>query len=208
MKSYIEKVDEFNHPNLNYLKEYFDNFENSQSLFPSALIFTLYKKENFKRYDYNQIDDLYESQLKNKISNKVFDKIYELVDYIKELYDIDILWLRLYNPQAYIEFHIDETSNKHCITLNGNERFFNYESAKSNYADNMLYTKKINEYSKDIDKFNEFFIEHNPEHNRIVNIESNSVYCFNFSLHSFYNGSDKLRVNLIFEKEDTRYNKK
>lgn len=208
MKSYIEKVDTFDHHNLVYLKEYFNNFKNSEELFPGVMIFTLYKKNDFKRYEYNKIDDLYESQIKNKIDNIVLDKIYELVDYVKELYDIDILWLRFYNPKTFIEFHMDETSNKHCITLNGDERFFNYESSKANYADNILYTKKIKEYSNDIDKFNEFFVNHNPEHNRIVNIESNSVYCFNYSLHSFYNGSDKLRVNLIFEKEDTRYHKK
>ena len=208
MKSSIEKISEINHPNLEIMRNYFENYKNSKKDFPGAMVFTVYKKKGFEKYDYNIEDDLYNGHLKMKVDKEIIDKIYEFSDFLKQIYDIDILWLRFYNPKSYIEFHVDETSNKHCITLCGDEKFYNYESKQISSSNNILYTKKLNEFSTEIEKFNQFFLEHNPENNRIINFEPNNVYCFNFSLHSFYNDSEKLRVNFIFEKGDSRFSDK
>ena len=67
-----------------------------------------------------------------------------------------------------------------------------------------MYTEKMKENINNIDVFNEFFLNFSPEHNKIRILKTNEVYTFGKSMHNFFNDSDKLRVNFVFETEEGR----
>jgi hypothetical protein len=49
----------------------------------------------------------------------------------------------------------------------------------------------------DLDNFNEYFLS--LGNSKIINLEKNSVYTFGNTIHTFVNGSDKLRCAFVFE---------
>lgn len=111
----------------------------------------------------------------------------------------------VYSPTSYLNFHWDHGKNRHIISLNRNDRFFNYENnhlirhnaqSKCN-----LYNEKLIELKDDIDSFNEFFIK-DSDLSSIHILDTKSVYVFGNSLHTFVNGSNKLRLALVFEIMD------
>ena len=108
----------------------------------------------------------------------------------------------VYSPTSFLNFHWDHGKNRHIISLNCNERFFNYENnnkirhGAQEKCD--FYNKKLLEQKDNIDSFNEFFIN-DSELSSIHVLETKSVYVFGDSLHTFVNASDKLRSALVFE---------
>ena len=107
----------------------------------------------------------------------------------------------LYQPKTNLAFHIDSIMNRHLISIFDNERFFSYECAEWNYDNVDMYTNEMNNHIDDIDTFNTFFTSFSSK-NKLKILKSNEVYVFNNSIHNFFNGSDKLRVNFVFETND------
>lgn len=107
----------------------------------------------------------------------------------------------IYPPKKFLNFHKDYGLNRHVISFTQNDRFFNYE-----VDDDLLMSHnfeiKLNEkfqfHIDTIDDFNDYFV--NIDKSCKINVlNSNSVYTFGNTLHTFYNGSDKIRVNFVFE---------
>ena len=110
----------------------------------------------------------------------------------------------VYSPQSNLSFHWDHGKNRHIISLNYNERFFNYENNNivgDGQSKCNLYNEKLLEQKDNIDSFNEFFTN-DSELSNIHVLDTKSVYVFGDSLHTFVNASDKLRSALVFEVMD------
>ena len=110
----------------------------------------------------------------------------------------------VYSPQSNLSFHWDHGKNRHIISLNHNERFFNYENNNivgAGQSKCNLYNEKLLEQKDNIDSFNEFFTN-DSELSNIHVLDTKSVYVFGDSLHTFVNASDKLRSALVFEVMD------
>ena len=128
----------------------------------------------------------------------------KFVDYLKTIYNIKYLWLMIYSPTSFLNFHWDNNKNRHIISLNYNERFFNYENNNivgDGQSKCNLYNEKLLEQKDNIDSFNEFFTN-DSELSNIHVLDTKSVYVFGDSLHTFVNASDKLRSALVFEVMD------
>ena len=199
MNRSIEKKEDISHPSLDILKNYFENSTFDFKNFIPVTNFTIYKKSGIERLNKNVVENLKNSLLKNYINENIIDEIYNVRDYLVSKYDINIIWFMTYMPKAHLEFHIDNHSNRHIINIYDNDRFFNYESTNHNFYYANLYTEKMKENINNIDSFNEFFINHKPQYNSVKIIKSNGIYTFGHSIHNFFNDSDKLRVNFVFE---------
>jgi hypothetical protein len=199
MEKEIKKVADIAHPSLNILKEYFENLNYDFNTTANSTIynFTLYKNENSVNHKKAFIDNLYNTNYSHIIPKNIADATYEFTEYLKSIYDIEIIWFMLYTPKTHLAFHIDTYSERHLVNVFENDRFFSYES--SNSADFDLYTQKMKENVNNVDVFNEFFLNYNPEHNKIRTLKSNEIYTFGLSTHNFFNDSDKLRACFVFE---------
>jgi hypothetical protein len=204
MQKEIEKVADIVHPSLDILKEYFENLNNDWSTSPISPInnFTIYKKENSINHQKETIVNLNKTIFSQIFPKEIIDNLYEFVDYLKSIYNIEIIWFMLYQPKTHLSFHIDTYSNRHLISFFENERFFTYESTDS--VDFDLYTNKMKENINSLDVFNQFYLERSPEHNKIRTLKSNEVYTFGYSMHNFFNDSDKLRACFVFEIDEVK----
>lgn len=205
----IKKIMEIEHESLDYISDFFDNFDYYNSNIDICPVGKnrndlIYYNENvsLRNYYYFPIDKSIITQFKDK---KLTDELTKFVDYLKTIYNIKYLWLMVYSPTSFLNFHWDNHKNRHIISLNNNERFFNYENndlikyfgqSKCN-----LYNEKLLEQKDNIDSFNEFFIKDSKLSNIHV-LDIKSVYVFGNSLHTFVNASDKLRSALVFEIMD------
>lgn len=204
MKRTIDRIADISHSSLDILKNYFENLELDYNNFPPVHNITLYKKQGIEKLKKNVVQDLEKTTLGSFVPKNIINEIKNFVEYLKTIYNIDIIWLMLYTPKSHLSFHVDVDSNRHIINIFDNERFFNYESSEINPSNASMYTEKLKNNIDTIDEFNKFFLNYNPSKNKIKIIESNSVYIFNSSIHSFFNGSNKLRVNFVFEIEEGR----
>ena len=204
MEKEIKKVADIAHPSLDILKEYFENlnYDWTTTAIQPVSNFPLYKKENTENHQKEAIINLNRTLFSHIFPQKIVDNINNFVDYLKSIYNIDIIWFMLYQPKTHLSFHIDNYSNRHLISVFDNERFFSYES--TGWVDFDLYTNKMKENINTIDEFNQFYLERSPEHNRIRTLNANEVYTFGHSMHNFFNDSDKLRVCFVFEIQEGR----
>jgi hypothetical protein len=204
MQKEIKKVADIAHPSLDTLKEYFENlnYDWNSTITPRIINCALYKKENSPNHQKEVVINLNKTIFSHYFTKNICDKIHEFVDYLKSIYNIDIIWFMVYPPKTHLSFHIDTYSNRHVISIFDNERFFSYESTDN--VDFDLYTNKMKENIDSIEAFNEFYLERNPEHNKIRTLNANEVYTFGNSMHNFFNDSDKLRVCFVFEIQEGR----
>jgi len=204
MEKEIKKVADIKHPALDILKEYFENLNHdfSSTALPAVSNFALYKNENSVNHKNEYTMDLNRTIYSHIIPKNIIGAIYEFTEYLKSIYNIEIIWFMLYIPKTHLAFHIDDYSDRHLINVFENDRFFSYES--SNPVNFQMYTEKMKENINNIDVFNEFFLNFSPEHNKIRTLKTNEVYTFGKSMHNFFNDSDKLRVNFVFETEEGR----
>jgi hypothetical protein len=204
MQKEIKKVADIAHPSLDILKEYFENlnYDWASTTIPPVSNYGLYRKENTINHERESIVDLNKTIFSHILPKEIIDNINEFVDYLKSIYNIEIIWFMLYQPKTHLSFHIDTYSNRHLISVFENERFFSYES--TNTTDFDLYTNKMKENINTIDDFNQFYLERSPEHNKIRTLNANEVYTFGNSMHNFFNDSDKLRVCFVFEIQEGR----
>ena len=199
MRRTIERIGDISHPSLDILKNFFENFSYDLTRYIPVTNITIYKKEGVERLMKNRVADLRRSDLGRIVPQNIIDEIYNFKDYLLSIYDVDIIWLMTYMPNTYLEFHIDTDSDRHLINVFDNDRFFNYESTDPLYDHVQMYTEKLKENIDNIDEFNKFFLEFKPEYNSIKVAKSGGIYTFGHSIHNFFNGSNKLRVNFVFE---------
>jgi hypothetical protein len=202
----IRKIMDIEHESLDYISNFFDNFDYHNSNLHICKIGEIrndliYYNENvsLRTYYHYPIDKSIIVYFKDK---KLTEELMKFVDYLKTIYNIKYLWIMVYSPQSNLSFHWDHGKNRHIISLNYNERFFNYENNNAIRGVGSLkcdlYNKKLLEQKDNIDSFNEFFIN-DSKLSSIHVLETKSVYVFGDSLHTFVNASDKLRSALVFE---------
>jgi hypothetical protein len=205
----IKKIMEIEHESLDYISNFFDNFDYYN---PNLDICSLGKIRNDLIY-YNENVSLrnnYYCPIEKSIITQFKDKkltgeLTKFVDHLKTIYNLKYLWLMVYSPTSFLNFHWDHNKNRHIISLNHNERFFNYENNNAIRRVGSLkcdlYNEKLLEQKDNIDSFNEFFIN-DSKLSSIHVLDTKSVYVFGDSLHTFVNASDKLRSALVFEIMD------
>jgi hypothetical protein len=202
----IKKIMDIEHESLDYISNFFDNFDYYNSNIDICKIGEIrndliYYNENvsLRTYYHCPIDKSIIVHFKDK---KLTEELTKFVDYLKTIYNIKYLWLMIYSPTSFLNFHWDHGKNRHIISLNRNERFFNYENnnliRNNGQTKCNLYNEKLLEQKDNIDSFNEFFTN-DSELSNIHVLDTKSVYVFGNSLHTFVNASDKLRSALVFE---------
>jgi hypothetical protein len=197
----IKKILEINHPSFNVLKDFFESFDFYSYDLPKCL------NNQFIFYDgispkQNEIVVDIENTIMGSLKNQfVIDNVIESIEYIKSIYNVKMMWLMTYPPKTRLNFHRDYGKNRQVVSFNNHERFFSYEAYSEDIMlgdHEMIINEKLKELKDDIDSFNQFFLQYD-ESCHISNLDSNSVYVFGNTMHSFINDSDKLRVNLVFE---------
>ena len=200
---------EIEHESLDYISDYFDNFDFYNSNKDVCAVGKIRNDliyynplASIRTYYYQPINTSIITQFGDK---KLVSELELFVNHLKTIYDLKYLWLMVYSPHSKLNFHFDHGKNRHVISLNRNERFFNYENnvkirhGAQDLCD--LYNKKLEEQKDDIDSFNEFFLN-NSDMSTIHILDTKSVYVFGNSLHTFVNGSNKIRSALVFEIMD------
>lgn len=122
------------------------------------------------------------------------------IDHLKKLFKIKKIWFMVYGPKTHLSFHIDVELNRHVVSFNDHENFYNYNCDKSIQKDEFdEYTKKLESCVENPDEFNHYFLNQHFK-NTIRVFKKNHVYQFNDLAHTFFNASkDKNRFNLVFE---------
>ncbi len=200
---------EIEHKSLDYISNFldvFDYYDTEKNICSVGKIRNdlIYYNENASLRN-NYYCPIEKSIIVNFKDKKLTEELNTFVDYLKTIYNIKYLWLMVYSPTSYLNFHWDHGKNRHIISLNHNERFFNYENSihLSHGVQNLcdLYNEKLEEKKDDIDSFNEFFLNES-DMSTIHILDTKSVYVFGNSLHTFVNGSNKIRSALVFEIMD------
>jgi hypothetical protein len=144
--------------------------------------------------------------------DEIINNVDEIVNYLKNNYNVKAIWITLFPPNTHIQFHFDASifltkddgsiftdKNRNVLTFNTNERFFTYEniSLENKFNQSSIYNTKLSEITN-IDEFNEYFV--NEPNCEISNLEEGSIYSFGETIHSFYNGStNKVRAAIVFD---------
>lgn len=197
----IEKILEINHPSFEWVKNYFNtkNLNNRINISTNEFIF---HNVNYPK-GLNNLIKIEDSIFNSLNDNKLIEKLKECVEFLKTQFDIKFMWLMVYQPNSKLNFHQDHGKNRHVLSFIKNERFFNYEVLPFTSGEMGLEDIFNNEIKKttDIDEFNKFFLNTHSDC-KITTLEPNCVYTFGNTLHTFYNGSDTIRINLVFEIVD------
>lgn len=202
----IKKIREIEHESLDYISHFLDNFDYSNSTQYVCKIGDIrndliYYNKNVSLAG-NILTPIKGSIITSFNDKKLTEEFTKLVDYLKTIYELKYLWVMVYAPESNLNFHWDHGKNRHVISLNHNDMFFNYENNEqlkhNSSSKHDLYNEKLKEYGSDIDSFNEFFTN-DSQVSSIHVLDTKSVYVFGNSLHTFVNASNKLRVALVFE---------
>jgi hypothetical protein len=196
----IEKILEINHPSFEWVNNFFKTTPIDVPRFKTVSNDFIYHNKNFP-CGINYLIDINESRI-NVLNNKMLiEKLKECVDFLSNQFELKFMWLMVYPPKTFLNFHKDNGKNRHVISFCENERFFNYEVSDDEFIGankDSTFNDMLKSSLNDINSFNEYF---KNQHNscEIKILETNSVYTFGNTLHTFFNDSDTIRVNLVFE---------
>lgn len=185
---------------------FLDSYAWEPQIFPVANNDTVYINEN-RPPDNNILKDLKDCEISKFNNPQLMGDMGCAIELIKNNFNPSIIWLMTYPPNSKIYFHVDSSKNRHILSLNENEKFFNYEyfySDKKIIQENENYVNvasklntQLDEDNLNLELFNENFLK--LKNTRIIKLEKKTVYSFGDTLHTFVNGSDKLRMILVFE---------
>lgn len=196
----IEKILEINHPSFEWVKDFFKNEKIDINHFPVTTNEFIFHNTDFPKGQ-NHLIELNESRLRIFNNDTLIDKVNECVNFLNEKFNLKFMWLMIYPPKTFLNFHKDHGKNRHVISFCDNDRFFNYEVYNDEFLENdkekHLNEKLISNIDQ-IDTFNEYY-KNLHDCCKITILDSNSVYTFGDTLHTFFNGSDTIRINLVFE---------
>lgn len=190
----IQKINEIKNVG-KIITEFFNNYEYDSNVIPNRTFETIACfGENDKNVQFIKTPE--ECSLNQFNNPTLIDDLKNVIQHLKELYDIHYIWAVTYPPNDGLRFHADDYQ-RFILTFNSNERFFNYE-IDINIGTSVIekkYNRKLN--STPIDEFNENFV--NQTGNKIISLDELSIYSFGNSIHNFRNGSNKLRFILVFD---------
>jgi len=199
----IEKILEINHPSFDFISNYFKENKPDINLFDVTTNEFIYHNENYP-CGRNILVEIENSKLKVLKNNSLIENLIECVNHLNTLYNLKFMWLMIYPPKAFLNFHKDHGKNRHVISFCNNDRFFNYEVCDNKFLEDdkeIELNDKLKSSINDIDSFNDYYLNQH-EKCKITILEPNCVYTFGNTLHTFFNGSDTIRVNLVFEIAD------
>jgi hypothetical protein len=137
-------------------------------------------------------------------SGILLEDVKQVIKELTEKFKITYLWVMAYPPKDKLSFHADNFSNRHSLTFNHDERFYNYEFMCE--LDPGLHIHGFNDNFnldwKTLDDFNEYYLNHH-ENCKISSLDPESIYTFGETIHAFANDTkDKVRFNFIFEIQE------
>jgi hypothetical protein len=206
----IKKIKSLDDKCVGNITDFLDSYTWDPKLFNVANNDTIYINENRKPDGINILRSLDETEMYKFGNSELLDNLVRTIEVIKRDFNPSIIWLMTYPPNTRLNFHVDDSQDRHLVTFNQNDRFFNYEYIRKQIRlshfvyENESYSDKeqeLNNVLKDnnfnVDMFNQDFIK--IGNTQIINLDKNSIYSFGNSLHNFINGSNKLRMVLVFE---------
>jgi hypothetical protein len=206
----VKKVKSLDNQCVSNITNFLDSYEWDSNVFSVANNDTVYVNNNRKSDGINTLRDLSETEINKFGNSELLNCLSETIEIIKNNFNPSIIWLMTYPPHTRLNFHVDDSKERHILTFNENNRFFNYEYVRKIIKINSLiyvnesYHDKEQEFNDllktenlNLDSFNDYFSK--LDNTQIINLEKNSVYSFGDSLHNFINGSNKLRMILVFE---------
>jgi hypothetical protein len=206
----IKKIKSLDDKCFSNITDFLDSYTWDSKLFSVANNDTIYINENRKPDGINILRSLDETEMCKFGNSELLDNLVRTIEVIKRDFNPSIIWLMTYPPNTRLNFHVDDSQDRHLVTFNQNDRFFNYEYIRKQIRlihfvyENESYSDKeqeLNNVLKDnnfnVDMFNQDFIK--IGNTQIINLDKNSIYSFGNSLHNFINGSNKLRMVLVFE---------
>ena len=194
----IKKIESVNLDSLRLLSEYLKNYTIDVNLFRNADCNKLYMREDYI-HDHHFTMSIEKCELSKLKDKKILNYVEDIIEFLKTQYDARIIWLNIFPPNTKLNFHIDDHKNRHLLSLDENERYFNYEYVVTESISDQEIMRLLNNKLDvdDLDNFNEYFLS--LGNSKIINLEKNSVYTFGNTIHTFVNGSDKLRCAFVFE---------
>lgn len=196
----IEKILKINHPSFEWVTNFFKTTPIDVNHFNVTTNDFIYHNCKFSKGN-NVLINLEDSKINIFNNVNLIENLKYCIDFLNSKFELKFMWLMIYPPKTFLNFHKDHGKNRHVISFCENNRFFNYEVYDEKFLENNK-EKELNDLLKlninNIDAFNDFF-KNQHEDCKITNLEPNSVYTFGNTLHTFFNGSDTIRVNLVFE---------
>jgi len=205
----IKKVKSLNQECVSKITNFLESYNWDSTIFKEANNDAVYINEN-RKSDGNILRSLEKSEIFKFGNPELLNNLNDVINLIKNEFNPSIIWLMTYPPNTRLNFHVDDSQNRHIVTFNENNRFFNYEYIRKQIRlshfvyENESYNDMENKFNDrlknenfNLDTFNKDFLE--IGNTQIISLEKNSVYSFGNSLHNFINGSDKLRMILVFE---------
>lgn len=205
----IKKIKSLDDKCVSNITDFLDSYTWDSKLFSVANNDTIYINKN-RKPDGNILRSLDETEMYKFGNSELLNNLVKTIEVIKRDFNPSIIWLMTYPPNTRLNFHIDDSQDRHLVTFNQNDRFFNYEYIRKQIRlshfvyENESYSDKEQELNNvlknnnfNVDMFNQDFIK--IGNTQIINLDKNSIYSFGNSLHNFINGSNKLRMVLVFE---------
>lgn len=194
----IKKIETLNLECVNSLENFLSNYSFDSELIGHSNCDKLYQREDYTD-DVFPITPIESSEFSKFKNEKILEDTNCIIEFLKIKYNARIIWLNTFYPNSILPFHIDHSKNRHILSLNDNERFFNYEYFRTASKTNNEVISELNEKLNvnDLDNFNEYFL--NYGYSKIINLDKNSIYSFGDTIHTFVNGSNKLRAAFVFE---------
>jgi hypothetical protein len=194
----IEKILDIDYESARFIKNFLDEYDYNEldNIGKNCELVSL--NEQYKNPE-DYLNDIDKTSFSFFKGGQLLEPLKDVIKKLNETFNIKKLWVMSYPPNDRLNFHIDPNQNRHILTFNNNDRFFSYEHFSMSGSEKIIfYNKKLVEFNDDIDSFNKFFIE-DDINNKISSLEPLSIYTFGNTIHTFYNGSNKLRINLVFE---------
>ncbi len=196
----IKKELEITHPSFEYIREHFKKNKPNLDYFNVTSNEFIYHNFDYPRGQ-NYLIKIDDSKIKYFGDKLLVQKLKECIEHLNTIFQLKFVWLMVYPPKSFLNFHRDYGKNRHVVSFCENDRFFNYETSDNKFLENNREKElndKFRESIDNIDDFNEYY-KNLHESCFITTLESNCIYTFGNTLHTFFNGSDTVRVNLVFE---------
>jgi hypothetical protein len=202
----IIKIKKLEETCINNIVDFLDLYVWEPKIFPVANNDTVYINQN-RPLDNNTLRDYKDCEISKFNDPELMNNFECAIEFIKNNFNPSIIWLMTYPPNSKIYFHVDLSKNRHILSLNENDKFFNYEyfyDDEKIIQENENYTNvasrlnaQLDEDNLNLELFNQNFLK--LKNTKITKLEKKSVYSFGDTLHTFVNGSNKLRMILVFE---------
>ena len=167
----VKKVKSLDNQCVSYITNFLDSYEWDSNIFPVANNEAIYINEN-RKPDNNTLRNLEETEIYKFGNSKLLNNLTESIEVIKRDFNPSIIWLMTYPPNTRLNFHVDDSQDRHIVTFNEDKRFFNYEYIRKQIKlshfvyENESYLDKEKEFNStlketnfNLDTFNENFLK-------------------------------------------------